>query len=146
MKSSVVWVIIIILIAGGWYFWQSNQSASPDEHMEEDGTMMEDGSMMEDGDAMMEEGVKTFDLTGKKFEFSMKEIRVKKGDTVKINFASTEGFHDWKIDEFNAQTQRVQEGDTSSVEFVADKAGTFEYYCSVGSHRQLGMVGKLIVE
>jgi plastocyanin len=29
---------------------------------------------------------------------------------------------------------------------VADKKGTFEYYCSVGQHRALGMKGKLVVE
>ncbi len=89
---------------------------------------------------------KTFNITGRNFAFSLQEIRVKKGDTVTINFSSVEGFHDFTIDEFNARTERVQAGQSSSVTFVADKAGTFEYYCSVGSHRALGMVGRLIVE
>ena len=89
---------------------------------------------------------KVFNVTGKNYEFSVKEIHVNKGDTVTINFSSTSGFHDWTIDEFNAHTKRVQTGGSSSVTFVADKVGTFEYYCSVGSHRALGMVGKLIVE
>lgn len=89
---------------------------------------------------------KVFTVTGRNFAFSLQEIRVKKGDTVTINFSSVEGFHDFTIDEFNARTERVQAGQSSSVTFVADKAGTFEYYCSVGSHRALGMVGRLIVE
>lgn len=87
-----------------------------------------------------------FDVAGVNFSFDVKEMRVKEGDTVTINFTSNDGFHDWAIDEFGAATDRVRTGETSSVTFVADKVGTYEYYCSVGSHRQLGMVGTLVVE
>lgn len=89
---------------------------------------------------------KVFDLTGKNFSFSQTEIRVKKGDRVIINFESTDGFHDWVVDEFNAQTQRVNPGTQTSVEFIASKTGTFEYYCSVSIHRAAGMKGQMIVE
>ncbi|NUM25661.1 MAG: cupredoxin domain-containing protein [Candidatus Buchananbacteria bacterium] len=90
--------------------------------------------------------VKTFDITARNFAFSQTEIKVKKGDKVQINFKSTDGFHDWVIDEFNAKTDQVNTGGSSSVEFSADQQGIFEFYCSVGRHRDLGMVGKLIVE
>ena len=33
-----------------------------------------------------------------------------------------------------------------TAEFTADKVGSFEYYCSVGSHRSMGMKGVLKVE
>ena len=85
-------------------------------------------------------------VTGKNFEFSTKEIRVKKGDFVRINFTSADGMHDWHVETYNVGTATVGTGKSSSVEFIADKEGTFEFYCSVGSHRQMGMVGKLIVE
>ena len=90
--------------------------------------------------------VKTFNLSARNFAFSQTEIRVKKGDTVKIVLASADGFHDWAVDEFNAKTERVNTGATTEVEFTADKIGSFQYYCSVGQHRQMGMVGNLIVE
>lgn len=90
--------------------------------------------------------VKIFNITGVNFSFSQPEIRVKKGDKVRIEFTSTDGFHDWVVDEFAAATEKVNTGGSTSVEFVADKVGTFEYYCSVGQHRAMGMVGKLIVE
>lgn len=90
--------------------------------------------------------VKTFAVDANNFSFSIKEIKVKKGDTVKILFNNTLGFHDWVLDEFNAKTPQLEAGKSATVEFVADKTGTFEYYCSVGKHRQNGMVGKLIVE
>lgn len=87
-----------------------------------------------------------FNITGQNFAFSDTEMRVPVGTTVTVNFTSTGGFHDWVVDEFGAATERVNAGGSSSVTFVADEAGTFEYYCSVGSHRAQGMVGTLIVE
>jgi plastocyanin len=123
---------------------------------EHDGETMEDGdgeTMDKTGDGAMEDEsnmeagtVKEFTVTAENFAFSQNEIRVKKGDTVKINFTSTDGFHDWVVDEFDAATERVNTGGTTSVEFVASETGEFSYYCSVGSHRQLGMEGMLIVE
>lgn len=87
------------------------------------------------------------DVAGIDFEYDIKQIKVKKGDTVTINFRSKNGFHDWVIDEFDVATERVTEKDgITSVTFVADKVGTFQYYCSVMNHRQMGMIGYLIVE
>ena len=90
--------------------------------------------------------VKTFAITGSPFSFSLKEIKVNKGDTVKIVFTNAEGMHDWVIDQFDARTPIIQAGKTAEVTFVADTAGTFEYYCSVGNHRAMGMKGNLIVQ
>jgi plastocyanin len=95
---------------------------------------------------------KTFLLTGENFKFVMDgvdnpDIRVKQGDSVRIEFTSTQGFHDWVVDNFNAATEKVRDAEGSTfVEFIADKKGNFEYYCSVGQHRANGMKGNLIVE
>lgn len=97
-------------------------------------------------DSQSEDAVRIFNITGESYAFSVKEIRVKKGDLVRINFSSNGGMHDWNIDEFNASTILVDDGDSDFVEFTASKTGTFEYYCSVENHRSMGMVGKLIVE
>ena len=91
--------------------------------------------------------VKEFAVTASEFKFSVPEMRVKQGDTVRV--ALTNGGtmpHDWRVDEFNATTKTITKGQTDTVEFVANKKGTFEYYCSVGQHRANGMVGKLVVE
>jgi plastocyanin len=93
-----------------------------------------------------DEDERVFDVVGTNFMFSMKEIRVREGETVTINFTAGEGFHDWAIDEFDSKTAQVRPGTPTSVTFVADKKGTFEYYCSVGNHRAQGMIGTLIVE
>lgn len=90
--------------------------------------------------------VKSFTVDASNFAFSLKEMKVKQGDRVRIVFNNQSGFHDWKIDEFDAATKQLQAGQSETVEFVADKTGTFEYYCSVGQHRAMGMKGNLIVE
>jgi len=90
--------------------------------------------------------IKTFEVTGESFKFSPVELRVSRGDTVKINFKNVQGFHDFVIDEFAVKTPQINAEESASLEFIADKAGIFEYYCSVGNHRAMGMVGKLIVE
>jgi plastocyanin len=87
-----------------------------------------------------------FNISGTDFAFDVTEMRVKEGDTITINFSSADGFHDWVLDVFDAATEQVRPGTPTSVTFVADTAGTYEYYCSVGSHRANGMVGTLIVE
>ena len=89
--------------------------------------------------------VKEFTVHGGMFYFKADRLTVKKGDTVKIHFVNDEGTHDFVLDEFNVETPVINAGETADVEFVADKAGTFEYYCSVGNHRAMGMVGKLTV-
>lgn len=79
------------------------------------------------------------------FRFVPNSITVNQGDTVRLTFENTGGTHNWTVDEF-AGTQVLNEGESETIEFVADQVGEFEYYCSVGNHRQLGMVGTLIVQ
>ena len=90
--------------------------------------------------------VKEFTVDGKNFSFSPSTLTIKKGDTVKITFKNTGGTHDFVIDEFNARTQRIGTGAQETIQFIADKTGSFEYYCSVSSHRAMGMKGTLIVQ
>lgn len=91
--------------------------------------------------------VKTFAVAASNFKFTPAEIRVKQGETVRVTLTNDSPMpHDWRLDDFSVFTKVIAKGQTDTVEFVASKKGTFEYYCSVGNHRQQGMVGKLIVE
>ncbi|PIR96730.1 MAG: hypothetical protein COT91_05100 [Candidatus Doudnabacteria bacterium CG10_big_fil_rev_8_21_14_0_10_41_10] len=167
-KYIVIIIIAIIAIAGGVLYFNS-QDITEDQMLEtqdmtteeerngmtsDDENILNDGSTVEDGEAMMDDGgqnesgseIKEFAVTGIPFEFSLSEIRVNKGDTVRIAFTNGQGTHDWVIDEFNARTNILQTEQTETIEFVADQTGEFEYYCSVGNHRQLGMKGILIVQ
>ncbi len=87
-----------------------------------------------------------FELRASNFKFDLSEMRVKEGDRVKINLINDGGEHDLVIDELEVKSKILTDNESEVIEFVASKKGTFEYYCSVGQHRQMGMMGNLIVE
>ncbi len=86
----------------------------------------------------------TLDMTD--YSFGAEEIRVRKGDTVRITLNNVSGFHNFVINEFSIKSSEIKEGNSEVIEFVADKVGTFEYYCGIGDHRLQGMRGKLIID
>lgn len=158
-QSTLLYVgVIVIVLVGALFVISNRKSTSPSESrmMQQETTPAETsgtGAMMQESPtgtsgAMMKtaDAKNTFTVTGSNFSFDVKEIKVKKGDTVTVVFKNADGFHDWNLDEFNAHSKKIQGGAEDTITFTADKTGTFEYYCSVGKHRQMGMVGKLIVE
>ena len=141
-------LIVLVLVAGGiWVASSKNTALAPTTETSPDALMEAKKSSASSQTAALEEGTsKNFELTGKPFEFSLKEMKVKKGETVKVTFTNVQGFHDWTLDGYNVKTKQLPAGQSETVIFVADKAGTFEYYCGVGNHRDQGMKGSLIVE
>lgn len=91
-------------------------------------------------------GVKIFNLEAGSFYYKPNEIKVKKGEKVRIVMSAKDMMHDFNIDELKVKLPITKSGETGTVEFTADKVGSFEFYCSVGQHRKNGQVGKLIVE
>ncbi len=161
MMMVVAGVIILLVLGGGAYYYMNQKSAmapamkqdesmQPTKAMEMETTMAPSTAPSEAataGSAMTPSG-KVVEITvkGQNYSFAPNVINAKKGDTIKVTFQNTGGFHDFVIDEFNAKTKTIKDGETDTVEFVADKAGTFEFYCSVGKHREMGMKGNLIVQ
>ena len=96
--------------------------------------------------ASVQAPIRDFVFTASNFKYSLSEIKVNKGDVVRIVLQNTDGTHDLRIDEFSVATKMLKTGEEQMVEFIADKTGTFEFYCSVGTHRLMGMKGSLIVE
>lgn len=149
-------VVILLVIGGGFAYYQSTQekiTQSPTpvtQKTSEQSTTQNEAAPSSEAateSANSEEGsVKEFVIENKGMTFVPNKITVNKGDTVRITFKNTGGFHDWVIDEFNAKTKQLAAGQEEAIEFVADKAGDFEYYCSVGNHRQMGMKGTLTVK
>jgi len=78
-------------------------------------------------------------------QYSLKEIAVKKGDLVRIKIIVTKGMHDFKIDELGVYADTKELNKEYVVEFTADKAGEFIYYCTKPSHKQNGHWGTLKV-
>ncbi len=150
-KKIIIAVLIVIVLAiGGFVIFKSNTGkmsgamvpASQDQAVQSpsDTTQSTDSAMSSNSN------VKAFTVTGSSFSFNPSTIKVKKGDSVKITFKNSGGMHDFVLDDFNAKIKIIGSGETYSVQFTADKAGQFEYYCSVANHRAMGMKGTLTVE
>jgi plastocyanin len=83
------------------------------------------------------------------FKFSQDTILVKPGQTVTIELENVDGFHDFIIDELNVASEQISMGQSTQVTFkIPENASgnSYSFYCSVGTHRQLGMEGTLVVE
>lgn len=150
MNKTVVMagVIALVVIAFSIYFMgnrtSNNQTQSP-VVVTEVPTAAPTETIEPSGSAMKGE-VKEFTVVSKGLNFTPTEIKVKKGDKVKITYKNTLGTHSWTLDEFNAATKTISAGESETITFTADKAGTFEFYCSVNNHRAMGMKGTLVVE
>lgn len=96
-------------------------------------------------DAETDVSARSFTITARNFAFTPSTMTVKKGDTVTITLVNGDGFHGFVLEAFDVRSSRLQTGASETVTFVADQAGTFEYYCPVGEHRAMGMKGTLTV-
>ena len=100
-------------------------------------------------DQTMEDEV-DYSLELKSFTFTPNQLTASPGQTIKVKLTVTQGFHDFVIDELNVKSSQMSEGQEEIVEITIPSdtpVGTeYEFYCSVGNHRDLGMVGTLIVQ
>lgn len=138
---------VVIIVFGLWFFTSGKkEQTTPNAPVTESvqtPTLEEDKNASE---TAVVSDVKEITVEGSPFKFLPSEIKVKKGQTLKVVFKNMQGMHDFVVDEFSAKTKVIKAGESETVELVADKTGTFEYYCSVGNHRSQGMKGNLIVE
>jgi cytochrome c oxidase subunit 2 len=91
-------------------------------------------------------GVHEIPMTAKKYEFTPNSIHVKKGEHVKLLITAVDHDHGFKLPAFDIQ-QDLKEGETTTIEFTADKAGTFRFACShVCGFGHRGMKAQFVVE
>ena len=90
---------------------------------------------------------RSFEVTASKYQFEPAVLTVDQGDHVTITLKSSDRSHGFAIKEFGVKTDIPAGGGTVSVEFVADKPGTFVFscskYCGSGHGR---MKGQLVVK
>lgn len=157
-KNLIIGIVgVVVLIGAGWFLLKDRMMPSATQtQTSEQSTIPSDSSPTASsapsavaestGSSAMEGAVKEFTVSASNFKFDASEIKVKKGDNVKITFKNTQGFHDFVIDEFNIKAKQAQGPSEETLTFVTDKVGEFAFYCSVGQHRANGMEGKLVVE
>ncbi|MBI2658289.1 cupredoxin domain-containing protein [Candidatus Woesearchaeota archaeon] len=89
---------------------------------------------------------KEFRMTAKQFAFEPAAIEVSKGDRVRLVVTSIDVPHGISIPEYGIN-ERLDVGKPVTIEFTADKEGTFTSFCSVfcGSGHS-SMKGKIVVK
>lgn len=140
MKNKVPMIVLVVAFVGGlmWYMKGSNpvQPTQPSESMQPASSS-----------AVTDVAAKQLTVDSSEFKFDVTSITLKKGEKVKLTLTNSGQMpHDFVVDELNVKTKTIKNGESDTIEFTPDKAGSFEFYCSVGSHRAKGMKGTVIVE
>jgi len=79
--------------------------------------------------------------------FDPARIVVKRGQRVKIRILAEDVTHGFQLLHFGVDAGAVKTGTTKVVEFTADRAGEFPFYCSVRcSPLHMALMGTLVVE
>jgi len=84
-------------------------------------------------------------LSASKFEFSAKEIRVRRGRPVTLVLQTTDFAHGFSVPDFQVRVDLIP-GRTVEVTFTPDKAGRFDFLCDnfCGEGHDF-MMGRLVV-
>lgn len=80
------------------------------------------------GYAIAAENEQVIQVTAKRFEYNPKEISVKKGVPVVLEFTSQDRLHGFNCPGLKIRTDIVP-GKVNTLRFVPDKAGTFPFHC-----------------
>lgn len=87
-----------------------------------------------------------FDVSASQFSFTPNTLTVRKGDTVVINLSTVDVPHGFAVTDFGFSLSATTPGQVVSGSFVADKAGTFTFFCNVSCGTGHGsMKGTLVV-
>lgn len=110
------------------------------------GVAMTRTSLADNSDPASEPVYQEFTVWARQFDFTPAVITVQQGDHVRVNLKTADVAHGWYVDGYDINI-KVSGGDTTSVEFVADKAGTYKIRCSVtcGPFHPF-LAGKLVVQ
>jgi len=91
------------------------------------------------------ENEQVIQITAKRFEYSPKEITLKKGVPVVLEFTSLDRLHGFDCPGLKLRLD-IRPGKVNTLRFTPDKAGTFPFHCDnfCGSGHE-GMRGTIIV-
>ncbi len=140
-------VIFALLILGLFATACTQQEAEPSQTPAAEETTSDSGETPEsDSSSETTQAVKEFTIVGTEFGFSPSGLMVTEGETVKITFKNEGSYeHNIVFDDLDFATKTISSGETDVLEFTAPAAGTYTFYCSVGSHADAGMKGTLTV-
>lgn len=159
--SKSIWIVVIallVIIVGYMFFAQAPETSAPaptTTPATQENTGNETVPTLSSGEETTptvttpseSAPVKELTVEGTEFAYNVKTITVTPGQKIKITLMNKGSMiHDLDIDGV-VDSPIIAAGEQEVIEFTAPaKAGSYEYYCSVGSHRQQGMKGQLVVQ
>ena len=95
--------------------------------------------------AYSDDGVKIIKVSAKRFEYSPREITVKRGTPVIFQLTTEDRSHGFNIPSMNLRAEIVP-GKVSELKFTPQKPGDFDFFCDIfcGSGHE-GMNGTITV-
>jgi len=147
MSPMVIGVIVLgaILVVGALFFFMGRGAKTTEPAMVEE-TGDSQGTMESTNESTTVDGdVVEVQMEAGSFYFKPNVINAKLGQTVRVTLNSVSMQHDFVIDELGVKSSILPSGKSETFEFTASEVGTFEFYCAVANHRQMGMVGTLNV-
>jgi plastocyanin len=109
---------------------------------------------------------RTIEVKAEQIKFVPADISVAAGETITLRLKNVDDMaHDLEVRGLNAESVRggghgghdsgnmmsgavavhTEKKKSGSVTFVAKETGTYEIWCTIAGHKELGMVGKLVV-
>lgn len=143
----IVVILAVIVVIAGLFFFMGGRNKVGEESMTPVVGKTPAAGVGESTDGAMTESadVLTVKMEAGSFYYKPNVINAKLGQTVRVELSAVSLQHDFNIDDLGVKSAIIPSGKSTTVEFTADTLGEFEFYCSVGNHRQQGMVGTLNV-
>jgi plastocyanin len=161
MILIIITIVAVLAIAGGSYYFINKKPSTAQGSIVDKPVMVENddvkaddsivgvdsGSVIQEEPKAPTESIVNVTVEGGMFYFEPNIIRAKVGQTVRVLFKDVEskGTHSFVISDLNVATSQIPVGESDTVEFTPSQAGEFEFHCSVGNHKDQGMLGTLIV-
>lgn len=73
-----------------------------------------------------------FTITAKNYAFTPSRIEVGRDERVHLTIEGADQVHSFALDEFRI-ARRIPPGTSTVIEFRADRAGSFTFYCNIGA-------------
>jgi len=153
--GKIIAVIIILLVVGaGLYYWSTASKKNLTPFSNNSPTQSENAPSQAapviqnpSADAPAAGTTREITISGNEFAFEPSTVTLKMGEPVQITFKNTGKYpHNFSLSDFGVSTPILAPGQQRAIVFAPDKTGEFSFTCTVGSHAEKGMVGKVIVQ
>lgn len=145
-RNVIVVALLVFLGAGFWWFAQSQKNKLPAPSTVESPVTTPTQTLTATSEAEVMEASE-ITVEGSEFKFTPPVISLKAGEKVKLTFKNTgKLLHNLTINELGVATKTVSGGESDTIEFTANKTGSFTMYCSIGNHRAQGLEGDVEIK